>query len=100
VCNYFNSKSKKLKMKNSIIVLAVTALLFAGCDNKKSSGHEHDSNGNHTNTESVHEHKDGSVHKDHQDAEHTQEEFKVESDSTSVKKEEHNHSHEDGSHKH
>ena len=87
-------------MKNSIIILALTAFLFAGCDNKKSNGHEHDSNGNHTNTESTHEHEDGSVHKDHQDAEHTQEEFKVKSDSTSNKMEEHGHSHEDGSHKH
>lgn len=116
VLNYFIQNQRLLKMKcfalsntikinkemrkKSIIILAVTALLFAGCRNTKEEGHDHDSDGNHTNTESVHEHDDGSVHEDHKDAEHSQEEFKVESDSTSNNVEEHGHSHEDGSNKH
>lgn len=88
-------------MTKYIVSLAVAAVLFAGCGNKKSNEHSHDSEGNHTNTESVHEHEDGSVHEDHQDAEHHQEEFKVESDTSAVKNaEEHGHSHEDGNHKH
>lgn len=70
--------------KNSIIVLAVVAMLFAGCDNKNSTGHEHDSEGNHT--ENVHEHEDGSLHEHHEDTEQTQEKFKVEGDSASIKK--------------
>jgi PBP1b-binding outer membrane lipoprotein LpoB len=82
-------------MKKSILSLAIVALLFAGCSNKKSNEHSHDSEGNHTNTESVHEHED------HQDVEHHQEEFKVASDTSAVKNaEEHGHSHEDGNHKH
>ena len=91
-------------MKNSIIVLAITALLFAGCDTKDSygHGHEHDSEGGHTKSESVHKHSGGLVHEDHKDNEHTQEEFKVNTDSSHIEVEEqgHGHSHEDGSHKH
>lgn len=84
--------------KNSIILLAIAALLFAGCGNKKSNEHSHDGEGAHEHTDGTHEHEDGSVHEDHQDAEHFQEEFKVESDSNSVKTEEHGHEHEDGHH--
>ncbi|MDQ3192916.1 MAG: hypothetical protein M3Q58_15100 [Bacteroidota bacterium] len=89
-------------MKNSIFILAITALLFTGCDNKKSNEHSHDSEGTHEHTDNSHEHEDGSVHQDHQDAEHIQEEFNVESDSTSVKKEEQSqsHSHKEGDHQH
>ena len=67
---------------NSIMILVMTAMLFAGCNNDNSNGHEHDSDGNHINAEGVHEHEDGSVHEDHSGADHTQEEFKVDSDST------------------
>lgn len=85
-------------MTKHILSLAIAALLFAGCGNKKSNEHSHDGDA-HEHTTGTHE--DGSVHEDHQDAEHHQEEFKVESDSSSVKTEkEHGHSHEDGSHKH
>lgn len=88
-------------MTKYILSLAMVALLFASCKENKTDDHAHDSEGNHTNTESVHEHKDGSVHKDHQDTEHHQEEFKVESDSsTETTENEHGHSHEDGNHKH
>lgn len=88
-------------MTKYLLTLATVALLFAGCGNKKNNEHAHDSEGNHPNTESVHEHDNGSVHKDHKDAEHHQEEFKVKSDSSVVKTEKENgHSHDDGSHKH
>jgi PBP1b-binding outer membrane lipoprotein LpoB len=88
-------------MTKYILSLAIAALLFAGCGNKNSNEHAHDSEGNHINTENVHEHEDGSVHENHQDAEHHQEDFKVESDTTAVKTEkEHGHSHEDESHNH
>lgn len=81
--------------------MAIIALLFAGCGNETTQEHAHDSEGNHINTEGVHEHEDGSVHGDHHDAEHHQEEFKVSGDSSAVKtEEEHGHSHDDGSHKH
>lgn len=88
-------------MKKSILSLAVMAFFFTGCNEKKSSKHSQDSEGNHTNTESVHEHEDGSVHEDHHDAEHHQEEFTVESDSSTMKtKKDYGHSHEDDTHKH
>lgn len=81
--------------------MAIVALLFAGCGNKKSNEHSHDSEGNHTHTKGVHEHEDGSVHEDHDDAEHHQEEFKVESDSSALPTEkEHGLSLEDGGHQH
>ncbi|MBA3986891.1 MAG: hypothetical protein H0X63_10055 [Flavobacteriales bacterium] len=87
-------------MKNSLILLALAALLFAGCGNKKSNVHEHDSVGNHTNMGSVHQHEDGTVRLDIQDDEYIQQEFKIEIDSASNKVEEHGHSHEGHSHKH
>lgn len=88
-------------MKKTIVSIAIIALLFAACRENKNDEHSHDSEGNHTNTESVHEHEDGSLHEDHQDAEHHQEEFMVNSDSTSVKTEnDHGHTHDDVSHKH
>ena len=88
--------------------LAIVSLLFAGCGNNKNNDHSHDSEGNHITTESVHEHEDGSIHEDHQDSEHHQEEFKVNSDSSSVKNDSsavttedaHDHSHEGASHQH
>jgi PBP1b-binding outer membrane lipoprotein LpoB len=87
-------------MKKYIFSLAIAALLFSGCGDKKSNEHSHEGDA-HEHTTGTHEHEDGSVHTDHQDAEHHQEEFKVGSDTTTVKTEkEHGHSHEDGSHKH
>ena len=73
-------------MTKHILSLAIAALLFAGCGNKKSNEHSHDGDA-HEHTTGTHEHEDGSVHEDHQDAEHHQEEFKVESDSSAVKTE-------------
>lgn len=84
-------------MKNSIILFAIAALLFAACGNK-SQEHAHDGEDAHEHAADTHEHEDGSVHDDHEDGEHSQEEFKV--DSTTIKVEEHGHSHEDSTHKH
>lgn len=78
-------------MKNSIILFAIAAFLFAGCGNKKSQEHSHDG-------EDTHKHEDGSVHGDHEDGVHSQEEFKV--DSATIKIEAHGHSHEDSTHQH
>lgn len=87
-------------MTKYILSLAIAALLFAGCGEKKSNEHYHDGDA-HEHTTGTHEHEEGSIHEDHQDAVHLQEEFKVENDSSAVKTEkEHGHSHEDGSHKH
>lgn len=83
-------------MKNPIILLTITALLFAGCGNKKSSEHSHDGEAAHEHTEGTHGHEDGSVHEDHANAKPKQEEFKVDDDSTSQEAEEHGHDHEDG----
>ncbi len=82
-------------MKNTIILFAVAALLFSGCG-KKSQEHAHDGEDAHEHAADTHQHEDGSVHNDHKDGEHSQEEFKV--DSTTIK--EHGHSHEDSTHKH
>lgn len=92
------SKSRKLKMKNSIILFAIAAFLFAGCGNKKSQEHSHDGEDAHDHAGDTHQHDDGSVHGDHEDSEHSQEEFKV--DSTTIKIEGHGHSHEDSTHQH
>jgi putative ABC transport system permease protein len=83
-------------MKNPILLLAIAALLFAGCRDKKSNEHEHDGEAAHDHTEGVHKHEDGSEHEDHQDTEHTQEEFRVGSDSISNKTEVHDHEGEHG----
>ncbi|HSI74646.1 MAG TPA: hypothetical protein VK957_02070 [Lunatimonas sp.] len=87
-------------MTKYLLSLAIAAFLFTGCGNKKNSEHSHDGDA-HGHTSGTHEHEDGSVHDDHDDAEHHQEEFKVGSDSSTLKTvEEHGHSHEDGSHQH
>jgi len=67
-------------MKKSILSLAIVALLFAGCSDKKNNEHSHDGEA-HEHTTGTHEHEDGSTH------EHHQEEFKVENDSTSINNE-------------
>ncbi len=91
---------------NSLIKLLIAlAIVFAGCGENKSNAHDHDSNGNHINTENVHQHEDGSVHENHTDSDHTQEEFKVNTDTSIIKKDSTDikakeHSHKDGSHKH
>ena len=59
-----------------------------------SDNHEHDKDGNHINSESVHKHEDGSVHSNHTEVEHSQEEFKVGADIPSTKGEDHGHTHE------
>jgi len=59
-------------MKKSILSLAIVALLFAGCSDKKNNEHSHDGE--------AHEHTTGTH-------EHHQEEFKVENDSTSINNE-------------
>ena len=61
------------------------AIVFAGCADKKSNTHEHDSLGNHINTDDFHVHEDGSVHANHTNEEHTQEEFKISRDSSDIK---------------
>lgn len=81
-------------MKNSILSMAVAALFFVGCGNNNGHDHAHDGEGAHEHTEGTHEHsegthihEDGSVHQNHPEGEHHQEEFKVENDSISKKKE-------------
>lgn len=87
-------------MTNHLLSFAIIALLLTGCGNKKNSEHNHGGD-SHGHSSGTHVHEDGSVHDDHEDAEHHQEEFKVGGDSSALKnKEEHGHSHESGSHQH
>lgn len=81
--------------------MAVIAIVFAGCSTNNNYEHQHNSDGSHIDSEKVHKHEDGSTHQDHQGAEHHQEEFKVESDSTILQQDtDGGHSHEDGNHQH
>ncbi|MFT4521639.1 MAG: hypothetical protein ACI8ZN_000576 [Bacteroidia bacterium] len=87
-------------MNTKIISMAVAALFFAGCSNQSSTEHDHDADGNHMNSQSIHEHNDGIEHQDHNETKHSQEEFKVSSDRDSMQNEEHGHDHQDGKHTH
>lgn len=80
--------------------MAVIAIVFAGCNTNNNNEHQHNSDGSHIDSEKV-QHEDGSTHQDHQGAEHHQEEFQVETDSTILNQDtEHRHSHKDGNHQH
>lgn len=68
-------------MKNSIKILAASALFMAGCGNDSSTNSIHHDHGNHM--EGTHTHEDGSVHSDHEESDVHQEEFNVKSDSLS-----------------
>ena len=77
-------------MKKLTIILFVSALYLAACNNSTDEqGHDH-TDGTHQHEEGGHEHGDGDQH---HDKEHQQEDFKVGEDSTATEKE---HSHEDG----
>ena len=65
--------------------MVVLAILFSGCGDKKTNTVEHDNAGNHINTEGYHVHEDGSVHADHTNTAHTQEEFKIVDDTSFIK---------------
>lgn len=78
-------------MKKLVLSLAVIAFMFASCGEKKSNSHSHEGEEAHEHAPKTHQHKDGSVHEEHQ-----QEEFKVELDSVSNNAENHEHNHEDG----
>jgi hypothetical protein len=83
-------------MKNSIALFCIAALLSVGCGNKNSSEHSHD--GEDAHEHGTHQHEDGTIHDDHDEENHQQEEFKVKPDSTATDS---THSHgEDGDHKH
>lgn len=71
-------------MKHIFIFLALTVFTIAGCRNPKSQ-------------DSTHTHDDGSIHQNHDDTTHHQQEFKVETDTSK-----HSHDHDDkkGEHKH
>lgn len=71
-------------MKPFFFPLAFVALFAISCANDNQS-HSND----------THMHDDGSVHENHADSTHHQEEFEVAGDSTAV-----GHSHDDGSHSH
>lgn len=88
-------------MRNSSIILFISILLLlSACTGKSDNNDNQNSTENHSTTEGVHVHDDGTVHQNHEDTEHNQEEFKVDGDSTPIKKEETEHSHADGSHQH
>lgn len=91
-----------IAMKIFYIMMAISAIMLSECGTPKGGDHTHDANGAHPSSEATHTHDDGTVHDDHTDStDHHQEEFKVEGDSTIVKKQpEHGHSHDDGSHRH
>jgi len=92
-----------LMMKKSIILAAFATITLVACNNKsKEENHDHNADGSHPNTESTHQHEDGSVHTDHAE-ETTQETFKVGQENVSKKdtiKKEEAHDHSDPNHKH
>lgn len=83
-------------MKKIVLSLAVIAFMFASCGETKSNKHSHNGEETHEHAPKTHQHEDGSVHEEHIDEEHQQEEFKVELDSVSNNAENHEHNHEDG----
>jgi hypothetical protein len=88
-------------MTKFIFSFAIVVLLMSECGNNKIDTHSHDDEGTHEHSDGTHKHEDGSEHKDHEEAEHNQEEFKVESDSPAINKDkDHGHSHDDDSNKH
>ncbi|MET0758927.1 MAG: hypothetical protein ABWZ56_00790 [Flavobacterium sp.] len=76
-------------MKKLLLSLAVTAMLFTACNDKKSEEHGHDHN------DGTHQHADGEAHANHENNTVTQEEFTVGQDSAATK-EAHDHQHENG----
>jgi hypothetical protein len=80
-------------MKKLVLSLAVIAFMFASCGEKKSNSHSLEEEEAHALK--THQHEDGSVHEEHLDEKHQQEEFKVELDSVSNNAENHEHNHED-----
>lgn len=80
-------------MKNSILIFAIASLLVAGCGNKNTEDHAHDADGNHMEDEGTHQHEDGAVHEDHEEAGLKQEEFTAPADSASKATDEHGHEH-------
>lgn len=89
-------------MKIILFTVAMAAMMLAECGSPRNAEHSHDADSTHQHTQDTHTHDDGSVHENHADStDHHQEEFKVEGDSSAVKKDqEHGHSHDDGSHSH
>ncbi|MBA3285879.1 MAG: hypothetical protein ACR2GN_09170 [Bacteroidia bacterium] len=74
-------------MKNSLLLMAFAAILFAGCGG---STHDHtDGNDTHEHTSGSHTHDDGTTHDDHHEMQ--QEEFNVETDTATVKPGVHTH---------
>ncbi len=75
-------------MKNSMIILSIAALLFAGCAGNQTKEHEQN--------DASHKHDDGSVHQNHEEESAIkQEEFTVPVDNTSQKADSmHKHTHE------
>jgi hypothetical protein len=71
-------------MKQLLFPIAFAALFAISC-----------ANDNTHSDDATHMHDDGSVHENHADSTHDQEEFEVDGDSTEV-----GHSHDDGSHSH
>ncbi len=72
-------------MKQILLPIALVAMFSLACANDK---HSH-------SDDTTHVHDDGSMHENHADSTHHQEEFEVAGDSTEV-----GHSHDDGSHSH
>ena len=83
------SKLKNIIMKKIVLSLAIIALMFAGCGEKKSNNHAHEGEDAHDHAAKTHQHDDGTVHEEHHNPEHQQEEFKVKIDSTSNNGENH-----------
>jgi Ni/Co efflux regulator RcnB len=76
-------------MKKLLLSIAVIAMLFTACNEKKTDKHGHD------HTDGTHQHEDGQVHESHLDEMVSQEEFTVSNDSVAAK-EAHDHEYENG----
>jgi hypothetical protein len=75
-------------MKHIFVFLAFTIFAIAGCRNPKNTENSHDA---------THTHDDGSVHQNHEDTTHQQQEFKVDADTS---KHSHDHDDKNADHKH
>ena len=76
-------------MKKLLLSMAVVAMLFTACNEKKTDEHGHD------HTDGTHEHADGEAHANHEEETVQQEEFTVGNDSVTTEAV-HDHEHENG----
>ncbi|MGR6088597.1 MAG: hypothetical protein ACU4F9_10500 [Arcticibacter sp.] len=71
-------------MKTILIALSIISFLFISCQ-QQSNSNVNESDHGHDHSSDTHMHEDGSVHANHGDTSHTQEDFIVDTDSVGGK---------------